>query len=109
MWAATVFGWFSIVRKQDGFHVRARQRQDLASLCKKAGIAEEKISTWPSADYRFRVVLDKDEYIAVMATLTDAVDYDNFKNKIGSLREQRDKLSPYIRIWSEMYEYQESR
>ena len=46
MWIASKFGWFSIVKKTDGWHVRARVRQDLETLirvgdlCKRWTIIE---------------------------------------------------------------------
>ena len=67
MWLATKFGFYSIVQKQgqDGgdstsFHVRARVRTDLESLLTATGLQRE-ILEWPTADYRYRIVIDMED------------------------------------------------
>ena len=79
MWLATKFGFDSIVQKQaasDGspdFHVRARIRTDLENILAATGLCRE-IHEWPDADYRYRVLLDKEELAQLMTVLTGTLD-----------------------------------
>ena len=38
MWIASKYGFFSIVKKKEGFHVRGRSLKDLKNLKKAASI-----------------------------------------------------------------------
>jgi len=106
MWIASKFGYFSIVKKRDGYHVRARKQSDLDSLLE--GLTNEEVKVWDKADYRFRIVTkDKDLVMSIFEKLGESIDYDNFKNSLLKTS-QSDKLSFYHRIWNIMWEYQES-
>jgi hypothetical protein len=108
MWLATKHGFFSIVRKGDAFHVRARIRKDLLSLVEATGgsFGAERISESPSADYRWRIVASAQEMQVMWAALSSSVDYPNFKSEIAAEPGQRDKLSIYHEIWHLLHEYQ---
>jgi hypothetical protein len=108
MWIASKFGWFSIVRKDDGFHVRARVREDLRALMEACGLSGEvELREWDGSDYRYRIIIDKVALDRVMATLADELDYPNFKGVIGGLPGQRDKLHAYHAIWETMSKLQD--
>lgn len=98
MWLFTKRGFYSIVQKKKGeFHIRARVKPDLGNLKDLAGI-KEKIVTTRDADYRYRLVVGPEEIGRVMERLGQDIDYANFKSKVASDPEQRDKLGAYHEI-----------
>lgn len=109
MWIASKHGFFSIVLKEDGYHLRARVRKDLENLLAATdSTALPEIETWPSADYRFRVRLDSSQFAPIWKTLGESIDYPNFKSEIAKTSDQRDKLHTYHEIWSLMMRHQSS-
>lgn len=107
MWLCTKLGFYSIVRKRDGYHVRARTKGDLTSLLNVAGL-RIKMEDWPDADYRWRVRIQKDSSLAsIFMALSDTVDYPNFKNEIIKSDSQVRKLSPYARLWEALRQIQD--
>ncbi len=108
MWIASKLGFFSIVQKEGGWHVRGRLRDDLDRLNQAAFRGKREVQEWPTADYRWRIVLMKpDDLGRVFETLARSVDYTNFKSQIGSLPHQREKLGAYHDLWSSLYRIQE--
>ncbi len=100
MWLATKHGFYSIVKKQSGqFHVRARVRRDLVNLVR---LLEEnfEILEWPSADYRYRILVDQRDLGAIMAALALSLDYPNFKSQIARTRDQQPKLAAFHEVWA---------
>ncbi|MBX0332951.1 hypothetical protein K3G39_06850 [Pontibacter sp. HSC-14F20] len=106
MWIASKYGFFSIVKKEDGHHVRARVKRDLETLIAETGI-EEPLQQWPAADYRYRVVVSAQAIPALFEKLGESIDYSNFKSKIAATPTQRDKEHAYYEIWRVMYGLQE--
>jgi hypothetical protein len=100
MWLATKHGFYSIVQKAPGeFHVRARVRKDLENLLTLVDRALE-IQDWPSADYRYRIIVAQRDLSEIMAVLALSLDYPNFKNQIARLPDQRIKLDAFHEIWA---------
>lgn len=98
MWMMTKHGFYSIVQKSDGIHVRSRERQDLDNLKKLCGVTlRAEIKETPSNDYRFRMVVERDDLYFVMSNVAEACDYSNFKAQIDSDPAQRHK--PYHEVW----------
>ena len=82
MWLFTTLGQFSIVRKKDGLNIRSRDRKQLRALLTKLSFPA-KILTYPSADYRYRIIVTTEAQEAeVFRTLTQTVNYSNFKETI---------------------------
>lgn len=108
MWLCTSIGFYSIVRKQDGWHVRARLRADLETLQRAAdAIVHLPIQVWPGADYRYRIIITTQHgYESVWAVLAQSVDYPNFKGRIASLPDQRDKMPAYHDLHTAGMEWQ---
>jgi hypothetical protein len=104
MWIASKYGFFSIVLKDGQYHVRARERADLAELLENVPEISAEIESWPDADYRYRVRLPEDgpDIALVFAALCWSVDYANFKSEIAATPRQARKLSAYHKIWSLM-------
>ncbi|TVP43073.1 MAG: hypothetical protein EA341_18780 [Mongoliibacter sp.] len=103
MWIASTNGFISIVQhwdKPDTLLVRARVRKDLLSI-----FSELRIIEIPNADYRFRVLVSKNEFAELMFNQVMGIDYPNFKNRIATSDSQKDKLDIYHQIWSIMFNY----
>jgi hypothetical protein len=97
MWLFTKHGFFSAVcaRQGDGRHgqavdpdrimVRARVRGHLEALQRRfpdlLGTSEIQHST--TADYAFRLFVDKQAWRDMVAALADETDYDNFKSEVA--------------------------
>ena len=111
MWIASTLGYFSIVKKRDGFHVRARSSGDLAALQKRHAQLRGDSKMWPiletpENDYCARMIVDektKDDFFDILA---DSIDYPNFKSMIHESPTQCDKLPWYSMIWRIMHGYQ---
>ena len=101
MWLMTQHGFFSIVKKDDAIHVRARVRGDLENL-KRAARLRLPVHESPSADYRWRLLVDAAGLRAILATLADTLDYPNFKERIARRPDQRDKRGPYHGVWARL-------
>lgn len=86
MWVFTSTGFISAVRKHDRpnvITVRSRDRRSLEALVEFAG-AEIKVS--PFGDYPYRAFIEPEVFTKWVAEQADAIDYDNFKSKVGSTR-----------------------
>ena len=96
MWIASRYGFFSIVKKDDGFHVRARSRRDLEILreaCIKwvrpeRGLILE-IKDTPNSDYCSRIVLG--DVHLITDVLANSVNYPSLRKEIEATPEQADK------------------
>src|SRR5436190_2792927 len=72
MWLFTTQGFYSVVahrRDPDRLLVRARAREDLDAL--RDQIPELRIFSDPHADYRWRAVVTRAEWVATIAQLRD--------------------------------------
>lgn len=127
MWLCTKLGFFSVVEKIPGeFHVRARRRGDLVNLLKTLEKAKghelkrgeyrlrdlfpgpPKIHRTEPADYRFRIVVSRDQWSAIAFELFASVDYPNFKGEIAANDDQADKLPAYASFHHDMAMWQDS-
>lgn len=100
MWLATQHGFYSIVQKApQEYHIRSRFRNDLQNLLRLSGLAVE-ILEWEHADYRYRIIVNRKEFLSVMASLAIFLDYPNFKARIAELPDQREKLTAFHTIWA---------
>jgi len=107
MWIASQYGFYSVVFKEGVFHLRARVRGDLENLLRILPAAVDfDIETWPSADYRYRLRLDANQFGQVWEVLGNSIDYPNFKSRIAQSANQKDRLSTYHQIWSLMMQHQ---
>ncbi|MDG1302341.1 MAG: hypothetical protein P8R37_12230 [Opitutae bacterium] len=106
MWLATKHGFYSIIQKEQGvYYVRARVRQDLENLLEASGLTSE-VLAWPTADYRYRIIIGSEELLRVVVALTATLDYSNFKGCVAQQPDQRDKLGAYHEIWATMSGFQ---
>lgn len=102
MWTATQHGYFSAVAHRDDVKgrtvlVRARDADDLRRV-RDAGYETGRIHAMISADYPYRVFMDKTEWARYLADQAMDIDYTNFKNRIGQLDATRSNV--YLKAWS---------
>jgi hypothetical protein len=118
MWIFTRYGFYSVgcADKPDGsldtetVMVRARRVAHLRSLQKRfAALADCKILTWPKRDYRYRIIVSKTSWIAVLGELAAEQNWSNFKNEAAKYDAASNK--DYVRalhdVWSVMNRLQE--
>jgi len=97
MWIFAQDGFYSVVRKADGYHVRARRRQDLFNL----GFTP--VKSYAGSDYPWRVILPTEaELLKLMEQLGQSVNYPNFKSRVEQRPDQRHRLRAYHDIWALM-------
>jgi hypothetical protein len=98
MWVMSKHGFYSIVQKDDGIHVRTRERADLEQLQAVVSDSLGTIRETPENDYRWRVVVDYGMLKEIMLALGGSVNYPNFKAQIDADPVQRHK--PYHDVWA---------
>ena len=109
MWLCTQLGFFSIVRKSpDEFHIRARCRDDLATLSKTIALPEP-VESYPGSDYPWRILCDNADLTRLFALMSASITYDNFKYAIARHPTQHPKLSAYHDIHHQMAQWQASQ
>ena len=101
MWIFSKSGFLSIVEHRedpDTLIVRARSARPL-----EENWPECEIITLEEADYRFRIITERDSVLTTVARLVDSVDYDNFKNACHERGEYQRALGS---VWRVMFEFQ---
>ncbi len=105
MWLFTQYGFYSVVAQssdnEENYLVRSRVRNDLENLKALARLDNEILEN-VGTDYRYRLVLSGEEWSRALGSLGAAIDYSNFKNRIGELPDQRGKNMAYHQIWSKL-------
>ncbi len=81
--------------------VRSRDRDSLASFCRRVRLAESEIAELPNADYAFRVICSDAVLLRFLRGSVAEIDYDNFKSKVSATRGAiwHDTL---MRVWAAM-------
>lgn len=106
MWLVSTQGFYSAVAHRnhpDFVIVRARTREDLEALRRQ--IPEIEPFEDASADYRHRALVSRAEWVAAVAQLASAIDYDNFKSAVAK-RQAPERSALYGRIWAELLRLQ---
>lgn len=103
MWIMTKIGFFSIVKRPEGFHVRARTERDIQNIVELLGV--QRYDEDSKADYRYRVIVSKVDIDGLMRNLGRMIDYRNFKAEIHATPDQVDKSDAYAQIWGIMHRY----
>jgi hypothetical protein len=112
MWIATTSGFFSVVadsQRSDRMLIRARCRADIFNLYKAhQGLQSmESPASDDTRDYRWRISIDRIDWIILAGRLGQEVDYPNFKAAVHQHTDQNNKYGPYLQIWSTMKGLQE--
>src|SRR5436190_22648016 len=100
MWLFTTQGFYSVVahrRDPDRLLVRARAREDLEAL--RDQIPDLRIFSDAHADYRWRAVVTRAEWVAAIAQLATEIDYENFKNAVAA-RHSVERARLYGHVWA---------
>lgn len=108
MWLATTIGFFSAtVSAEDPskIQIRARERKDLETLKDVLGLGAEVLET-PRADYRYRVIIEPEQFPRILEALAAMVDYSNFKDAVKANPDQAHKVHAYHRVWATMKQFQ---
>lgn len=102
MWIMTNKGFISAVahrEKKNMLMVRARAPGHLEAVL---GVAPKDVEKTDDADYAYRVVIGRSAFKVAIDRMTDAIDYDNFKNSV----EDNNLHDAYMDVWTAMYRYQ---
>jgi hypothetical protein len=92
MWVFTRYGFYSIAcaQKSDGslddqsMMIRARCKAHLLELQKRfPALAVDKILELPHHDYRYRLIIPKASWIAILGELAQEQEWSNFKNEVA--------------------------
>ena len=78
--------------------VRARAEEDLTNLLEVLDLPASRKMATPRADYPWRAVLSRDEWLRFLATETDRLDYPNFKSRVAQ-RSGSHRHDVYMRVW----------
>ena len=107
MWVFTTQGFYSVVAHRDDpdlVLVRARSDEDLEALRKQ--IPNLQTSEDSRADYRFRAVVAREEWVRALTALAVGIDYPNFKSEVA-VRQGAERERVYSRVWAIMRSLQE--
>lgn len=119
MWIFSIYGMYSIAcaHKPDGsvdpetVMVRARRADHLRNLQKRfPSVAGADIATLPNRDYRYRLIVPKSNWAAVLVEMVSEQKWSNFKDQV--VKHQGHAGAAYTRalhdVWKTMYHLQES-
>ncbi|MFN8161678.1 MAG: hypothetical protein U0R52_11620 [Solirubrobacterales bacterium] len=107
MWLITTSGFYSVVqhRREPGkLIVRARRREDIEAL--RELIPSLRPYSDRSADYRWRAVVTRPEWVAAVAQIAGEIDYPNFKSAVAE-RQGPDRAHRYAEVWRTLLGLQE--
>jgi hypothetical protein len=71
------------------------------------GTADEVEDRDPAADYRYRAIASRAEWLVAVAQLVTAIDYDNFKDAVAD-RQGSKRAALYGVLWQELLRLQQS-
>jgi hypothetical protein len=106
VWLFTVDGLISVTRSRlepSKVQVRARSRETIERVADRVDQfmdGHPEVIETPEADYRYRIIIEPDEWKALAVKLADEVTYPNFKSEAAR---QHGHDAPYVkalhRIW----------
>jgi hypothetical protein len=116
MWILTTTGMFSVVEydegqeaiapqlpqgvsTQDALLVRARSEADLRAMLSASELPSSRATSTPHADYPWRAVLTRAEWLRYVSVETGRLDYPNFKARVLEVQ-GRERHDAYSRVWS---------
>lgn len=114
MWIFQPDGFFSAVEHRDNpdmILVRCRAKVHAQRLLASLPEAErpELVETPPPADYRWRAVLTRVQWVYVVARWAAGIDYGNFKNEAHKRKHPVGFMSALHRVWDEMLAFQDDQ
>ena len=116
MWLFTIYGFYSIAcaRNNDGkldtdtVMVRARARGHLKNLKDKFPQIEGEILATKETDYRYRLLMPKAQWLAILQDIGQEQDWSNFKDKVHQSETLcgQDYAKSLHQVWDLMYKLQ---
>jgi hypothetical protein len=107
MWLFTRYGFFSVVCAHgttQTMMIRARCRRHLAALLKRFSWLPKKIRENNGTDYRYRILVAKDDWLVIADELANEINYENFKEATG--KKDKEYSDALLRIWAMMHALQ---
>jgi hypothetical protein len=121
VWVFTRYGFFSIAcaQHQDGtidsntVMVRARLKEHLQNLKDRfplSDLGKAQILNSVGTDYKYRIILPKDEWAKILADLATEQSWSNFKNETSRFARLEKVTNAYVsalhKIWGIMFDLQ---
>lgn len=116
MWLFTRYGFFSVVQHKnnpDLVVIRARERGDIewaANFVNEGrlpiDIPDCQVEGTPLNDYRFRIIVERDEFQDLLDHLAEEMNYVNFRDTING-DPVRDNA--YTEVWQTMRNFQATK
>ncbi len=109
MWLITTSGFYSVVehrRDPERLVVRARAREDIEALRRWIPDVEPRSDT--TADYLWRAVVTRAEWVVALAQMASEIDYPNFKAAVAQ-RQGAERACYYTEIWQVLRRIQRER
>lgn len=87
MWLFTKQGAFSIVQHRENHDlvlIRAFAKADLERLIQaNLSLTNIEIIATPTADYHYRIIVDRNALSQILSNAGNQINYDNFKNQVS--------------------------
>ena len=99
MWLMTTRGFYSVIehrRDPERLIVRARVKEDIEALGEL--IPEIEPRSDGGADYRWRAVVSRAEWVVALARMGSEIDYPNFKAAVAQ-RQGAERARCYTEVW----------
>lgn len=117
MWIFTCYGFFSIACAShqngtidpDTVMVRARSKKHLLNLKDRFPVlANQSVLNWPNRDYRYRLIIPKSDWVAILSAMAEEQTWSNFKSEAARRGGQVGPAytSALHDVWSRMYRLQ---
>ena len=109
MWLFTTQGFYSVVehrRDPERLVVRARAKEDLEAL--RSWIPNVEPHSDTTADYLWRAVVTRAEWVVALAQMASEIDYPNFKAAVAQ-RQGTERACYYTEIWQVLRRIQRER
>jgi hypothetical protein len=106
MWVMSASGFYSVIehrRDPERLIVRARAREDIEALRKWIPGVEP--SSDADADYRWRAVVSRAEWVVALAQMGSEIDYPNFKAAVAQ-RQGAERACFYTEVWQVLRQIQ---
>jgi hypothetical protein len=105
MWIFTETGFVSAVKtplEEGKYAIRARDEESLAGLIEATGA---ELITTSHTDYKYRVILEPEQFVSWLTDQAANIEYTNFKNRVAQTRSYKYTEALHD-VWSAMWKTQ---
>jgi hypothetical protein len=106
VWIASIYGWYSVsALSNDRVQVRARLKSHLRKLKRRFELPQRIIET-TYRDYRYRIVMPKEQWVWVVSEIAREQTWGNFKDEAAIRNPGRDGdeyLKALHKVWNTMH------